>query len=315
MKRLNSSDSLGALFSMCPSSDDHSPRNNIYSRDYQCMLDGLDEDGCIEESGHVPEKKRRLSLDQVKALERNFEVENKLEPERKVKLAQELGLQPRQVAVWFQNRRARWKTKQLERDYGVLKSSFDTLKLNYESLQQDKDALLKEIKELKAKLNSESNKSFIKEEMSLFESDHVNEIDIEPITPPESMSDGSENAKLIKVKNVFAEFKDGSDSDSSAILNDHDNSPNASNSSSGQIFQTQQLIMSPNSSSPPSSINGLSFSDSRSDGLGTTTQKIFDHPHFVKIEEHNFFSGEEACNFFSEEQAPSLPWYCPDQWS
>lgn len=172
-----------------------------------------------------------------------------------------------------------------------------------------------QIKELKAKLNSESNKSFIKEEMSLFESDHVNEIDIEPITPPESMSDGSENAKLIKVKNVFAEFKDGSDSDSSAILNDHDNSPNASNSSSGQIFQTQQLIMSPNSSSPPSSINGLSFSDSRSDGLGTTTQKIFDHPHFVKIEEHNFFSGEEACNFFSEEQAPSLPWYCPDQWS
>ena len=124
--------------------DDHSPRNNIYSRDY-CMLDGLDEDGCIEESGHVPEKKRRLSVDQVKALERNFEVENKLEPERKVKLAQELGLQPRQVAVWFQNRRARWKTKQLERDYGVLKSSFDTLKHNYESLQLDKDALLKEV--------------------------------------------------------------------------------------------------------------------------------------------------------------------------
>lgn len=295
------------------------------------MLDGLDEDGCIEESGHVPEKKRRLSVDQVKALERNFEVENKLEPERKVKLAQELGLQPRQVAVWFQNRRARWKTKQLERDYGVLKSSFDTLKHNYESLQLDKDALLKEIKELKAKLNSESNKSSIKEEISLYESDHMNEIDIEPITPPESMSDGSQNAKLIKVKNVFAEVKDGSDSDSSAILNDRDNSPNASNSSSGQIFQTEQLIMSPNSSSfrfncsssssPPSSINGLSFSDSRSDGLETKSQKNFDHdnnvyhPHFVKIEEHNFFSGEEACNFFSEEQAPSLPWYCPDQWS
>lgn len=109
------------------------------------MLDGLDDEGCIEETGHVPEKKRRLSVDQVKALERNFEVENKLEPERKVKLAQELGLQPRQVAVWFQNRRARWKTKQLERDYGVLKSSFDNLKQNYDSLQLDKEALLKEV--------------------------------------------------------------------------------------------------------------------------------------------------------------------------
>lgn len=109
------------------------------------MLDGLDEEGCVEESGHVAEKKRRLSVEQVKALEKNFEVENKLEPERKVKLAQELGLQPRQVAVWFQNRRARWKTKQLERDYGVLKANYDSLKLSFDSLQHDNQALHKEV--------------------------------------------------------------------------------------------------------------------------------------------------------------------------
>jgi homeobox-leucine zipper protein len=84
-------------------------------------------------------------VDQVKALEKNFEVENKLEPDRKVKLAQELGLQPRQVAVWFQNRRARWKTKQLERDYGVLKANYDALKLNYDNLQRDNENLLKEV--------------------------------------------------------------------------------------------------------------------------------------------------------------------------
>ena len=126
--------------------DEHSPRNNhIYSRDFQSLLDGLDEEGCVEESGHVAEKKRRLGVDQVKALEKNFEVENKLEPERKVKLAQELGLQPRQVAVWFQNRRARWKTKQLERDYGLLKTSYETLKVNYDTLQYDNEALLKEV--------------------------------------------------------------------------------------------------------------------------------------------------------------------------
>ncbi|CAO2828280.1 unnamed protein product [Amaranthus hypochondriacus] len=315
MKRLGSSDSLGALVSMCPASDDQSPRNNMYSRDYQSMLDGLDEDGCLEETGHVPEKKRRLSVDQVKALERNFEVENKLEPERKVKLAQELGLQPRQVAVWFQNRRARWKTKQLERDYGVLKASFDTLKHNYESLQHDKDDLLKQIKELKSKLNEEINSESdndvsIKQEVLVFESDdHINTKAIE------SLSSGSEEeeAELLKVKqHVFAESKDGSDSDSSAILND-DNSPNASNSS---IFQTQQqLLMSPISSSPPS-INGFNFSESRSDGLGSipNNNNVY-HPHLVKIEEHNFFSGEEACNFFSEEQAPSLHWYCPDPWT
>lgn len=109
------------------------------------MLDGLDEEGCVEEAGHVSEKKRRLSVEQVKALEKNFEVENKLEPERKVKLAQELGLQPRQVAVWFQNRRARWKTKQLERDYGLLKANYDALKVNFDALQRDNDSLLKEV--------------------------------------------------------------------------------------------------------------------------------------------------------------------------
>ncbi|KAF7847949.1 hypothetical protein BT93_L2423 [Corymbia citriodora subsp. variegata] len=92
-------------------------------------------------------RERRLSIDQVKALEKNFGAENKLEPERKVKLAQELGLQPRQVAVWFHNRRARWKTKQLERDYGVLKANDEALKLNYDGLKHDNEGPHKEIQE------------------------------------------------------------------------------------------------------------------------------------------------------------------------
>lgn len=129
---------------------EQSPRNknsnHVYGTEFQSMLDGFEEEGCVEESGHVSEKKRRLSVEQVKALEKNFEVENKLEPERKVKLARELGLQPRQVAVWFQNRRARWKTKQLERDYGVLKTNYENLKLSYETLQNDNQALLKQVK-------------------------------------------------------------------------------------------------------------------------------------------------------------------------
>lgn len=172
------------------------------------MLEGLDEEASMEELGHVPEKKRRLSMNQVKALEKSFEVENKLEPERKVKLAQELGLQPRQVAVWFQNRRARWKTKQLERDYGVLKSSFDNLKQNYDSLQRDKDSLLKEIKELKLKLNEEDNTESnlpIKEEAHLG-SESKNKV-LEPITPPASLSEDA-NLDVIKGKRVKL-FKDG----------------------------------------------------------------------------------------------------------
>lgn len=81
----------------------------------------------------------------VHMLEKSFEAENKLEPERKSQLAKKLGLQPRQVAVWFQNRRARWKTKQLERDYDLLKSSYDSLLSEFESVVKDNKKLKSEV--------------------------------------------------------------------------------------------------------------------------------------------------------------------------
>ncbi|KAF5739627.1 Homeobox-leucine zipper protein HAT5 [Tripterygium wilfordii] len=101
-----------------------------------------------------PEKKRRLTAEQVHLLENSFELENKLEPERKSQLAKDLGLQPRQVAVWFQNRRARWKTKQLERDYDLLKSSYDTLRSNYDSLVKENENLKSEVASLTEKLEA-----------------------------------------------------------------------------------------------------------------------------------------------------------------
>lgn len=114
----------------------------------------IDENGdeCMDEYFHQPEKKRRLSANQVQFLEKSFEEENKLEPERKTKLAKDLGLQPRQVAIWFQNRRARWRTKQLEKDYEILHDSFESLKANYESLLKEKDKLKSEVAHLSEKV-------------------------------------------------------------------------------------------------------------------------------------------------------------------
>ncbi|KAJ4874689.1 Homeobox-leucine zipper protein ATHB-13 [Raphanus sativus] len=109
-----------------------------------------------DDGSHMGEKKRRLNMEQVKTLEKTFELGNKLEPERKMQLARALGLQPRQIAIWFQNRRARWKTKQLEKDYDTLKQQFDALKADNDLLRTHNQKLQAEIMGLKNKEQIES---------------------------------------------------------------------------------------------------------------------------------------------------------------
>lgn len=164
-------------------------------------------------------KKRRLGSEQVRSLERCFEIENKLDPDRKARLAQELGLQPRQVAVWFQNRRARWKTKQLERDFAALKSRYDALCLDFDSLRRDNHSLLAELANLKPKLgpiDSADNELVVAAAAAKQEEDKLEVA--RPLPPPVMLGDGS------------------SDSDSSAVLTDD-------NGREGEIvYQAQQMF-------------------------------------------------------------------------
>ncbi|KAM0925137.1 hypothetical protein ACQ4PT_004417 [Festuca glaucescens] len=146
-------------------------------------------------------KKRRLALEQVRALERSFETDNKLDPERKARIARDLGLYPRQVAVWFQNRRARWKTKQLERDFNALRARHDALRSDCDALRRDKDALAAEIQELREKLSMPERA--VKAEAA------------------GNADAGEERLQAAAAAMGGAVFKDGSsDSDSSAVLND-----------------------------------------------------------------------------------------------
>lgn len=119
---------------------------------FRSFEDDKNVDEEYDEYFHQSEKKRRLTVDQVQFLEKSFEIDNKLEPERKVQLAKDLGLQSRQVAIWFQNRRARGKSKQLEKDYDVLQSSYNNLKADYEDLLKEKERLNAEVLHLSGKL-------------------------------------------------------------------------------------------------------------------------------------------------------------------
>ncbi|KAF5735533.1 hypothetical protein HS088_TW15G01040 [Tripterygium wilfordii] len=130
-------------------------RSMSFSGIDRCDQDGVhnnngDDDLSDDGSQLLGEKKKRLNIEQVKALEKSFELGNKLEPERKIQLARALGLQPRQIAIWFQNRRARWKTKQLEKDYEVLKKQFDSLKADNDALQAQNKKLHAELLALKS---------------------------------------------------------------------------------------------------------------------------------------------------------------------
>ncbi|EYU22443.1 hypothetical protein ABFS82_05G011300 [Erythranthe guttata] len=116
----------------------------------------------LDGSFHQSEKKRRLKPDQVRFLEKSFDLENKLEPDRKIQLAKEVGLQPRQVAIWFQNRRARYKTKILEKEHSSLKA-------NYDKLKQEYDAVFAQNQKLKDEVNLLREKVVVKEECDNFE--------------------------------------------------------------------------------------------------------------------------------------------------
>ncbi|XP_057805857.1 homeobox-leucine zipper protein ATHB-12 [Salvia miltiorrhiza] len=95
--------------------------------------------------------KRRFSDEQIRRLEVIFEAESKLEARKKAEVARELGLQPRQVAIWFQNRRARWKSKHIEKEYAALLANYNALAAEFDSLKKEKHSLLNQLEKLKGK--------------------------------------------------------------------------------------------------------------------------------------------------------------------
>ncbi|GAV82883.1 Homeobox domain-containing protein/HALZ domain-containing protein [Cephalotus follicularis] len=188
---------------------DGSSKSFFHSYDHD---DNGDDD--LDDYFHQPEKKRRLSVDQVQFLEKSFEVENKLEPDRKIQLAKDLGLQPRQVAIWFQNRRARWKTKQLEKDYDALQASYNSLKADYETLLNEKDKLKAEVAVLTDNLMLKENGKGNLSELSGINPSKSQEPPQKPVT--DSVSEG----EVSKVSIVACKQEDISPAKSDTVNSD-----------------------------------------------------------------------------------------------
>ncbi|XP_021894295.1 homeobox-leucine zipper protein ATHB-52-like [Carica papaya] len=87
------------------------------------------------------QENKRLTQDQLMLLEKSFNTNHNLNTERKLKLAQMLGLPPRKVAIWYQNRRARQKTHTIELDYKTLQLELDNVLAEKTRLEKEVDIL------------------------------------------------------------------------------------------------------------------------------------------------------------------------------
>ncbi|EPS64148.1 hypothetical protein M569_10634, partial [Genlisea aurea] len=102
-----------------------------------------DQDDDRSFSNDFGRKKLRLTRDQTTLLEECFRQQTTLNMAQKQTLAEKLKLKPRQVEVWFQNRRARTKLKQTEVDC-------DFLKKKCERLQEENRRLKEEVLKLRS---------------------------------------------------------------------------------------------------------------------------------------------------------------------
>ncbi|ONI31677.1 hypothetical protein PRUPE_1G325000 [Prunus persica] len=105
------------------------------------MTAGMEDEEDSSNGSGPPRKKLRLTKEQSRLLEESFRQHHTLNPKQKEALAMQLKLRPRQVEVWFQNRRARSKLKQTEMECEYLKRWFGSLTEQNRRLQREVEEL------------------------------------------------------------------------------------------------------------------------------------------------------------------------------
>ncbi|KAK1550467.1 hypothetical protein Q3G72_019572 [Acer saccharum] len=138
---------LDFSFSLCPkeikSLDDHVKHKQTMVEDQDYHVNINCDYSNNNKNTTTGRKKLRLTKQQSTLLEGSFKLHTTLNQSQKQSLAEQLNLKPRQVEVWFQNRRARTKLKQTEVDCEFLKKCC-------ESLSDENKRLKKEVQELQS---------------------------------------------------------------------------------------------------------------------------------------------------------------------
>ncbi|CAH8353267.1 unnamed protein product [Eruca vesicaria subsp. sativa] len=131
-------------FSSSPPSDEGSGGGREQLKLDMNRLPSSEDDEELSHGGSAPPRKKlRLTREQSRLLEDSFRQNHTLNPKQKEALAKHLMLRPRQIEVWFQNRRARSKLKQTEMECEYLKRWFG-------SLTEQNHMLHREVEELRA---------------------------------------------------------------------------------------------------------------------------------------------------------------------
>ncbi|KAL9669200.1 hypothetical protein QQ045_006743 [Rhodiola kirilowii] len=97
--------------------------------------------------------KKRLTEDQTRILEANFAFNRKLDQDLKYHLSQQLNLPPRQITIWYQNKRARWKNQTMESDHKAIQLKLDNALSQTRKLEKEVQKLQKELDQARALLH------------------------------------------------------------------------------------------------------------------------------------------------------------------
>ncbi|XWS49522.1 hypothetical protein CRYUN_Cryun12cG0010200 [Craigia yunnanensis] len=125
--------------------------NGLLLRGKQEMDSGSGSEQAEEKSGNEqesteqpPKKKRyhRHTARQIQELEAVFKECPHPDDKQRMKLSQELGLKPRQVKFWFQNRRTQMKAQQDRSDNVILRAENESLKNEFYRLQAELSKLV-----------------------------------------------------------------------------------------------------------------------------------------------------------------------------